>query len=118
MNHLLLSLVCILSVEVFIRLNFISILNSITMVAKKVFHVIPNNNISDHWKERAIPKYALKIMKNSLQILIIILVILSFFIIADLFFNNFIAFSISLSGLFESIVFAFGYAYLRKAIFE
>ena len=82
MIHLLLLLVCILSVEVFIRLNFLSYLDSILKVTKKVAYVIPNNNLSDHWKEKVIPAYALRIMKYSLQILLILLLILSLFLIA------------------------------------
>ena len=114
MIHLLLSLVCILSVEVFIRLNFLSYLASILKVTKKVTFVIPKSNISDHWKEKVIPAYALRIMKYSLQILLILLLILSLFFIADFFFNDFLVFTFSLIGIIESMVFAFGYVYLRK----
>tara|TARA_B110000483_G_scaffold224551_1_gene283429 strand:+ start:1584 stop:1940 length:357 start_codon:yes stop_codon:yes gene_type:complete len=114
MIHLLLSLVCILSVEVFIRLNFLSYLDSILKVIKRVTYVIPNNNISDHWKEKAIPAYALRIMKYSLQILLILLLIMSLFFTIDLFYNNFLAFTLSLIGIIESMVFAFGYVYLRR----
>ena len=59
MIHFILLLVCILSVEVFIRLNFLSHLDSILKLTK-VTYVIPRNNISDHWKEKVIPAYALK----------------------------------------------------------
>jgi len=114
MIHLLLSLVCILSVEVFIRLNFLSHLDSILKVTKKVTYVIPNNNISDHWKEKVIPAYALRIMKYSLQILLILLLIMSLFLITNYFFNDFLAFTFSLIGIIESMVFAFSYVYLRK----
>ena len=114
MIHLLLSLVCIVSVEVFIRLNFLSHLDSILKVTKRVTYVIPKNNISDHWKEKVIPAYALRIMKYSLQILLILLLILSLFLIADFFFNDFLAFTFSWIGIIESMVFAFGYVYLRK----
>ena len=114
MIHLLLLLVCIASVEFFIRLNFLSLLNSTLKVTKKVTHVIPQNNISDHWKEKAVPAYALRIMKYSLQILLILLVILSLFLIADFFFNDFLAFTLSLIGITESMVFAFGYVFIRK----
>ena len=114
MIHLLLSLICILSVEVFIRLNFLTYLDSILKVAKKVTYVIPNNNISDHWKEKVIPAYALTIMKSSLQTLLILLLIMSLFFIADFFFNNFLAFTFSWIGIIESMVFAFGYIYLRR----
>jgi len=114
MIHLLLSLVCILSVEVFIRLNFLSHLDSILKVTKRVTYVIPKNNISDHWKEKIIPAYALRIMKYSLQILLILLLIMSLFFITDLFHDNFLIFTLSFIGIIESMVFAFGYVYLRK----
>ena len=86
MIHLILLLVCIISVEVFIKLNFISRLDSILKIAKKVTNVVPKNNISDHWKEKVIPIYALKIMKYSLQILMILILLLSLFTVADFFF--------------------------------
>ena len=118
MIHILLLLVCILSVEVFIRFNFLSLLDSMLKVTKKATYVIPQNNISDHWKEKAVPAYALRIMKYSLQILLILLVILSLFLIADFFFNDFLAFTLSLIGIIESMVFAFGYVYLRKSLIK
>ena len=116
MIHLLLLLVCIVSVEVFIRLNFLTHLDSILKVTKKVTYVIPKNNISDHWKEKAIPKYALRIMKYSLQIVLILLLILSLFFITNFLHHNFITFTLSLIGIIESIVIAFGYVYLRKSL--
>ena len=118
MIHLFLILVCILSVEVLIRLNFLSYLDSILRVTKKVADVIPKNNISDHWKEKVIPVYAFSIMKYSLQILLILLLIMSLFFIADLFQNNFLTFTLSLIGIIESMVFAFGYVYLRKSLIK
>jgi len=118
MIHFLLLLVCIASVEIFIRLNFLSILDSMLKVTKKVTYAIPQNNISDHWKEKVIPAYALRIMKYSLQILLILLLILSLFLIADFFINNFLALTLSLIGIIESIVFAFGYVYLRKLLIK
>ncbi len=114
MIHILLLLICVLSVEVFIRLNFLSLLDSMLKVTKKVTYVIPQDKISDHWKEKVVPAYALRIMKHSLQILLILLLILSLFLIADFFFNDFLALTLSLIGIIESIVFAFGYVYLRK----
>jgi preprotein translocase subunit SecE len=115
MIHLLLFLLCISSVEVFIRLNFLSYLDSILELTKRVTYVIPKSNISDHWKEKVIPAYALRIMKYSLQILLILLLIISLFFITDFFFNDLLAFTFSLIGIIESMVFAFGYVYLRKS---
>lgn len=114
MIHFLLVLVCIISVEVFIRLKFISHLDSIMKVTKKVAYVIPQNNVSDHWKEKVIPAYSLRIMKYSLQILMILMLIFSIFFIGDFFFKDFLKYTLSLIGLIESMLFAFGYVYLRK----
>ena len=118
MIHFLLLLVCILSVEVFIRFNFLLILDSILKVTKKVTYVIPQDKISDHWKEKVIPAYALRMMKYSLQILLILLLILSLFFVADYFFNDFLALTLSLIGIVESMVFAFGYVFLRKSFIK
>jgi hypothetical protein len=114
MTHFLLLIVCILTVEIFIRLNFLSHLNSILKVTKRVTYIIPKNNISDHWKEKVIPAYAFRMMKYSLKILLILLLIISLFFTTDLLLNNFLAFTLSLIGIIESMVFAFGYVYLRK----
>ena len=114
MAHFLLALVCTLSIEVIIRLNFLLKFDSILQVAKKVTYVISQNSISDHWKEKVIPAYALKIMKYSLHILLILLLILFLFFIADSFLNNFLSFTLSLIGIIESMVFAFGYVNLRR----
>ena len=118
MIHFFLLLVCVLSVEVFIRFNFLLILDSILKVIRKVIYVIPQDNISDHWKEKVIPAYALRMMKYSLQILLILLLILSLFYVADYFFNGFLLITLSFFGIIESTVFAFGYAYLRKSIIK
>ena len=118
MIHLLLSLICILSVEVFIRLNFLSHLDSILKVIRRVTYVVPKSNISDHWKEKVIPAYALRMMKYSLRILLILLLIISLFFIADYFFNDFLVFTFSLIGIIESMIFAFGYIYLRKSLIK
>ena len=118
MIHLLLLLVCILSVEVFIRLNLLSHLDLILKMTKRVTYVITKSNISDHWKEKAIPAYALRIMKYSLQILLILFLIISLFFISDYFFKDFLAFTFSLIGIIESMVFAFGYVYLRKSFIK
>jgi hypothetical protein len=114
MIHLLLLIVCILSVEVFIRLNFLSHIDLILKATKKAIYVISQNNISDHWKEKVIPKYALRIIKFSLQILLILLLILTLFFISDIFLSNFLVFTLSFIGIIETTVLAIGYAYIRK----
>ncbi len=116
MNHFILFLICILSVEVFFRLNFLSTLNTILDITKKVLYLITKDNISDHWKEKVIPIYAFKIMKSSIKILLILLLIFALFVISDTFLFKFHELALSFIGFAESLFFAYGYAFFRKAV--
>ena len=116
MNHLILLIICLFSVEIFIRSNYIFLINSVIKVSKKAIHIILNKNISDHWKENIIPKYSLQIIRYSLQILLILCLIIFIFFIADILFSGFLEFIFTLNGIVESLLFAFIYFYSRKQI--
>ena len=118
MNHIILLVICFLSVEIFIRSDYFLLLNSTIKLTKKATSTILNKNISDHWKENVIPKYSLKMMKNSLQMLLMLFVIIFIFVIADNLFSGILAFTFSWKGIIESILIAFSYAYIRKLIFK
>ena len=93
MNHLTMFLSCVFSVEIFLRLNFLSILDSIYVISNKALHLVTKKNISDHWKEKVLPKYALEIIKLSFQIL---LIILHYIMILKIEIKNFLNMSIHL----------------------
>ena len=114
MNHVILILICFLTVEIFIRSNYISLINSLFEVSKKAINIISNKNISDHWKENIIPKYSIQMMKVSFKMFLIISLIIFIFVIADNLFSGFITFTLSWNGIIESILIAFSYAYIRK----
>tara|TARA_B100000242_G_C42636044_1_gene299318 strand:+ start:126 stop:482 length:357 start_codon:yes stop_codon:yes gene_type:complete len=118
MKHLILIFICLLSVEVFMRSNYISLINSLYEVSKKAVNIITNKNISDHWKENIIPKYSIQMMKVSLQMLLIFFLIIFIFFIADNFLSGFILFTLSWNGIIESLLIAFSYAYIRKLFFQ
>ncbi len=118
MNHLILFVLCFLSIEVFIRSNYIGLINAIIKLSKKAIHIIFNKNISDQWKENIIPKYSLQMMKYSLQMLLILCLIIFIFVMADNFFSGFLDFTLSWNGIIESIFIAFSCAYIRKLIFK
>ncbi len=117
MNHLILLVICSLSIEIFIRSNYLYLISSLNKVIKKSIYTITNKNISDHWKENIIPKYSLQMFKYSMQMLLIFLLIIFIFIISDNFYRGFLAFTFSLKGIIESILIAFSYAYIRRLIF-
>ena len=116
MNHLILFVICLLSVEIFIWSNYIFLINSIIKVSKKAIFIILNKSISDHWKENIIPKYSLQMMRHSLQMLLILCLIIFIFVFADKLYIGFLTFTLSWNGIIESILFAFSYAYTRKLI--
>ena len=118
MNHLILLIICFLSVEILIRSNYFNLIKSLNNVSKKAIYIILNKNISDHWKENIIPKYSLQMMKYSIQMLLILFLIIFIFFIADKLFIGFLAFTFSWNGIIESILLAFSYAYIRKLIFR
>ena len=118
MSHLILFIFCLLTVEIFFKLDYIELIYSTINVSKKAIYIILKKNISDHWKENIIPKYSLQIMQYSLQILLIIFLIMFLFVIADNLFSGFLAFTLSWQGIIEFILIAFSYAYIRKRIFK
>ena len=118
MNHFVILLICFFSIEIFIRSNYLTLVKSLTKVIKKAIYVILNKKISDHWKENIIPRYSFQIMKHSVQMILILFTVIFIFVIADKLFSGVLAFTFSLNGIIESILFAFSYAYLRKLIFK
>ncbi len=118
MNHLILLVICLLSAEIFINSNYISLFNSLIEVSKKAIYIISNKNISDHWKEKIIPQYSIQMMKFSWQMLFVLFLIIFIFVMLDNFFSGFLAFILSWNGIIESILVAFSYVYIRKLIFK
>ena len=59
----------------------------------KPLHLVTKKNISDHWKEKVLPKYALEIIKLSFQILLIIFCIFLYFLLQIFLTTTFFYFS-------------------------
>ena len=118
MNHLILLGLCLLSVEIINRSNYFKLISSLIELTKKAIYIISNKNISDHWKENVITKYSMKMIQLSLQMTLIFFFISFIFMIVDKYFNGFLEFTFSWSGIIESIIFAFVYVYFRKLIIK
>ena len=90
-EYVYLVVACVLSIELFLRLKFMSYVKSIGRNSNKVFRVIISSNISDHWKEKMVPVYAFILLKNSLLILGILFLFkfqIAFFYLHKIFFTN------------------------------
>ncbi|MBT3453526.1 MAG: hypothetical protein HN447_00770 [Lentimicrobiaceae bacterium] len=78
--------------------------------------LVSSSNISDHWKERVIPKYALIIIINALKFLGVLCLIVVVFIGFHLLFDEFFQFSISIVGMVEMLVFSVIYIKIRAKL--
>ena len=113
LDYLYLVIACVLSIELFLRLKFMSYVNSIVKNMNKVFRIIISSNISDHWKEKMVPVYAFILLKNSLLILgILFLIILVFFAFIVLS-TKFLTVLLSFTGVAMSIFISLTYLKIR-----
>ena len=115
-NHFILLPGSIISIELLLRLNFISHLNVMLSITKRIAYIVPNRKISDHWKEKIIPIYAFKIIRASVQILFISICIAAFFLISNILFDDFLKSATSMTGLIESSFFLISFFHLRKLV--
>ena len=118
LDYVYLLVACVLSIELLLRLKFMSYVNSIFRNTNKVFRVIISSNISDHWKEKMVPVYAFILLKNSLFILgMLVLIVLMFsaFIVLS---SKFLTLILSVTGVASSIFISFAYLKLRVTFFE
>lgn len=108
-DYLYLAVSCALSVEIIIRLRFISHIGTILKNIVKALKIITSANISDHWKEKMIPVYALIILKKSLKILWILSLIIFVFSILSVISSNFLEFIFSSQGILLTFLVSFAY---------
>lgn len=114
---LLASVGCFLFIESFIRLGFTDHCNDVRIIISKSVHVIQSSKISDHWKEKVVLSYAIKLGVLSIKLLVFLIVSLSPFYIIDLvagcFGLDLMGFLVSPVGLVWSTISGTIYAYYR-----
>jgi len=109
-----LILFCALGIEIIVRLNLFECINIIYKTIRTAQKVILSTKISDHWKEKAVPSYAMTLLVNSLKSLIILVCLgLAFFMLVYLS-PSLMDFTFSIKGIIESIVIAYLYILIRK----
>ena len=118
MIHLSLIFACVGAVEIFIRFKFSSILGVFPTILNRVRRVLSSKQISDHWKEKVIPHYAVLIFRTSLKALILILGVILIFSIPALLIEYFLSLTLSFLGVTESMIIVVIYIRIRKGLFE
>ena len=115
---LLLGSICF--VEIFIRLHSLSHIHSLGDILNRVRKVIRSSRISDHWKEKVLPRYSLALFKQSLLIFAILVTSFIIFpvlgLVSELLNGQFIALSTSALGITASTCLAVTYAALRSKV--
>tara|TARA_B100000131_G_C17705706_1_gene446592 strand:- start:112 stop:468 length:357 start_codon:yes stop_codon:yes gene_type:complete len=114
MNFFILFLLIVLSAEILIQSKYILLFNSLIKLNIKAYKIIVNKNVSDNWKEKIIPEYSLRMIKISLAMLLNLVFIILLFFMTSLFVMDFLTFVFSLKGIMASILFSFGYVYLKN----
>ena len=116
----LLLLSTLIAVELFIRLPLAANVKGLTGTMNKSFKVLKSPRISDHWKEKTMQAYSLRLFIHSILILLIIMVaLLPFAVIgylSALAGHDMAPLVESLKGIAASTVFAIGYFVIRRKI--
>ena len=117
LSHIALIICCIFSVELFIHSDFKLNLLSLKALSEKAIKILKSKYISDHWKEKIIPFYAISMFKYSIKSFFILATIAGFFFLPSFLINDFIFFSLSLFGIIESIIICVVYLKTRSIAF-
>ncbi len=113
LNIILMSILCVIAVEIIIRSRILHQVTTITSTAKRAVSVMASKRISDHWKEKVLPKYSLKIMRASVTMLGIFLAIIAVFFLIFSIRTSFYDFTFSVFGIIFAIVLSILYAKFR-----
>ena len=120
MSWLLAAVAGIAAVEVLLRLPLAETLVQYRQTVTKVQAVITSSRISDHWKEQAVPAYAVRLLgltaRTALYLLLVMLPVLVFIAIATAIDVPFLEFMLSLTGIVFMSAVAIAYARIRKYV--
>ena len=115
MNLLYLGVSTLIASELFLRLPFPCCLQRIMANAAKAASVLRSRKISDEWKEKALPAYALRIGSNSVLVFLFMLASVSPFILFGfLMEEDFAITMLRLDVLIGITVLGMGYVLVRR----
>ena len=115
-NHLILAVFVVVTIELFVRMDAFGFVQKMVEKFSSFVKLMLSNSISDHWKEKVIPKYALIIIINALKFLGVLLLIVGMFSGLGWIFDGFFKFSISVVGIIEMLIFSLFYLKIRPKL--
>ena len=84
LSTILLALATILAVEVALHVPLDKTVPRAIQSGKRAVQIIGARHISDHWKEKALPAYAMRIFGASMLLFVMLMAILMPFVITDM----------------------------------
>ena len=118
MVYLILLINIIIIFEIIHKSNYFYLINSLIRFSKKASKIILDKNISDHKKEKIIPKYSLKILKVSISMFLILTLSISIIYFSGLIYNDFLTFVLTIKGIITSFIFAYCYFFFKQNFFK
>jgi hypothetical protein len=112
-NHFILAVFIVVTIELFVRINALVFVHKMIEKFSSFAKLMSSNSVSDHWKEKVIPTYALIIIINALKFLGVLLLIAGLFAGLGGIFDGFFQFSISAVGIVEMLLFSLLYLKIR-----
>jgi hypothetical protein len=120
-SYLGLCLICIVAVELFIRLPFLKRAAQLTDISRKTTRVIMSSRISDHWKEKALQRYSRDMAVCSLALgfflAIVFVSVTGIAMLLDILIRPEVSslnYLMTTEGIFLGTGFALVYAFVRK----
>lgn len=118
MTWLLTAVLCVVVVELFVRLPLLSVFSQIDVIARKALHTLGAKSVSDHWKEKVLLAYAVSLFGSIAKLagyLLAIGVVAVFYIFTiDLLGAKVGEFITDWRGILYSLVVATLYSAVRK----
>ncbi len=115
-NHLVLVIFCVVAIEFFMRIDALAFVHNMVEKFASFAKLMSSNNISDHWKEKVIPSYALIIIINACKFLAVFFLIVGLFAGLGWIFDGFFQLSISMIGMLEMLLFSLLYLKIRPKL--
>lgn len=115
-NHLVLVVFCVITIEFFIRIDALNFVHKMVEKFASFVKLMSSNSVSDHWKERVIPTYALIIIINALKFLSVLLLVVGLFLGLGWLFDEFFQLSISVVGMVEMLLLSLFYLKIRQKL--
>lgn len=120
MSWLLTAALCVVMVELLLRLPIIAAGQRAAFLGQRAVRVLRLPGVSEHWKEKALLAYAGRLMANTLRLtgllLVVIGVALALVLLGDRITPGFAAFMLGWQGILATLVLATAYGLARARL--